>query len=66
LRPRGFDFASCTSSFTDFTGSEGCTTISRSEEFTGATATKSFISVNGFFGTSDSFTVCVFDIISSV
>ena len=47
-------------------GTDGCTTISRSELLTGATATKSRMSWNGLFGISDSFAVCVFDIISSV
>jgi len=47
-------------------GRSAGTTMIRSELLTGATATKSRISWKGLLGTSDSFVVWVFDIISSV
>ncbi len=53
-------------SLTSFAGTDGCTTITRSEELIGVTATKSRISWNGLLGISDSLVVCVFDMASSV
>jgi len=47
-------------------GTFGFTTSIRSEAFTGAMPTKSDMSLKGLLGSSVSFTVCVFDITSSV
>ena len=49
-----------------FAGTEGCTTMTRSDELTGATGARSFISVYGFFASSVSLVVWVLLIISSV
>ena len=47
-------------------GSAAFATSTRSAELIGAIGAKSRISWNGLFGISDSLTVCVFDINSSV
>ena len=53
-------------SLTDLAGTDGFTTISRSDELMLATGRKSRMSLNGLCGSSVSLTVCVFDITSSV
>ena len=53
-------------SFRFAAGTDGWITIRRSEELMPVIGAKSRIRSNGFFGISVSFTVCVFDITSSV
>ena len=65
-RPPGFDFASLISSPRLLTGSVARVTSTRSDALIGAIGAKSRRSWNGLVGISDSFTVCVFDISSSV
>ena len=62
----GFAFAAAISSASVDAGRLLRATRTRSDELIGATGTKSRMSWNGLVGISDSLTVCVFDISSSV
>ena len=62
----GFDLASAMNSWTVFTPTEGCTTITSSELSSDATGTKSRNNLYDLLGTSVSVVVCVAEIISSV
>ena len=62
----GFSFANAINSLMFFTGSDGCTTSTRSVSMSGAIGVRSRISWYGFLPYSVSFTVWVPETISSV